>query len=363
MKPYAAYLTAALAGLALAACAPQAQTPKIEAAQVGTEARIQQVMATRDFMAMLERLERVSWGIRAANVELCSANATYRPGMNVDGLETYRAEHREVVKEALGLGDRPTVMHAFPGGPASAAGLRKGDAIVAVQGVQTATRQQVLENANPSIAKGEPVTFTVERGGARQDLVVAPVKVCPYETFLRRSPDVNAYADGEHIVVMTGMMKFVRTDDELAAIIGHEMAHNSQEHLKAQKGNALIGALLFDLPVAILTGLRTNAGGNMGRNAFSQEFEAEADYVGLYFTARAGYNIANVPDIWRRMAVENPGAITLGSTHPSTSARFVALEAAAAEIDAKRKVGLELRPEMKEGKARKPDQPGAQVPK
>jgi len=112
-------------------------------------------------------------------------------------------------------------------------------------------------------------------------------------------------------------------------------------------GNAVLGSIL-DVVLSSLT--RTpnmNTFQGIGGAAFSQDFESEADYVGLYYTARAGYDIHNVPDLWRRMAVENPGAITMGNTHPSTSQRFVALEAAAAEIEAKRKDGRALQPEMK----------------
>jgi predicted Zn-dependent protease len=178
-------------------------------------------------------------------------------------------------------------------------------------------------------------------------MAVTPQRVCSYETLLANNAMINAYADGQKVVVFSGMLKFVRSDDELAAILGHELAHNSQGHIKAKLGNTLLGALLFDIPVAILTGVNPNLGSQVGANAYSQEFEAEADYVGLYFTARAGYDIENVADIWRRMGVENPGSITMGSTHPSSSVRFVGLEAGRDEIKKKRTEGLALLPEMK----------------
>jgi len=52
--------------------------------------------------------------------------------------------------------------------------------------------------------------------------------------------------------------------------------------------------------------------------AFSQDFEAEADYVGLYHAARAGYDIENAPYIWRRFAASDPRGIdAVGGSHPA----------------------------------------------
>jgi hypothetical protein len=73
--------------------------------------------------------------------------------------------------------------------------------------------------------------------------------------------------------------------------------------------------------------------------------------VGLYYVARAGYDIEHAADFWRRMAVNEPKAMQGGLTHPSAPARFVALEAARDEIKAKIAAGKPLVPEMKEAEA------------
>lgn len=150
-----------------------------------------------------------------------------------------------------------------------------------------------------------------------------------------------------------GMLKFVKSDDELAAIFGHEMAHNVQGHIRDKNVNAAIGHLLVDLPVRLLLGLNTNVGRDIGCNLYSPQYEAEADYVGLYYAARAGYDIHHVADVWRRLSVEYPKAITLVSTHPSNSQRFVGLAADAAEIDRKRAAGQPLVPERKDAPEKK----------
>ncbi len=337
----------------LTACAPQAQLPVLNTTAVDEEGRRQQDMAFKEHLARLDRLDRVAWAIRAKNVDLCGENTAYRTGFALGVLGDLPKEMREAAARNAGMKEQPTVYLLAEGGPAHTAGMRRGDVLVAVDGVDVPTKKAADEALNKAMEPGKagnPVGVAIERDGQRQNLTLLPQRICAYDTLLSNNNQVNAFADGKRIVVYSGMLKFVRTDHELAAILGHEMAHNNQGHIKAKQGNALLGALLVDLPIILLTGSNPQLGSQIGAQAYSQEFESEADYVGLYFTARAGYDYADVADIWRRMAVENPGAITMGSTHPSTSSRFVALEAARDEIKGKLAEGKDLRPEMKEKK-------------
>lgn len=79
---------------------------------------------------------------------------------------------------------------------------------------------------------------------------------------------------------------------------------------------------------------------------FSQGYEREADYLGLYFMARAGFDPTKAPEVWRRMAAEYPAAIkeTFLSTHPSTPERAATLEATIREINAKIRDHQSLKP-------------------
>jgi predicted Zn-dependent protease len=114
-------------------------------------------------------------------------------------------------------------------------------------------------------------------------------------------------------------------------------------------GSTRIIGTVFDV-VAAAYGVNTGgAFGSAAGMAYSKEFEAEADYVGLYIMAGAGLEFAEGPKFWRRMAANNPKAINngAGGTHPSTVYRFAALEQAVAEIDDKKAGGLPLQPEIK----------------
>ena len=86
------------------------------------------------------------------------------------------------------------------------------------------------------------------------------------------------------------------------------IAHNAMGHIDAKMANAMAGAgvgLIFDI-LAAVAGVNTGGdfmrvGMNAGAGAYSQSFEAEADYVGLYLMARARMAVDEVPDFWRML--------------------------------------------------------------
>ena len=149
-------------------------------------------------------------------------------------------------------------------------------------------------------------------------------------------------------------MDFFKTDEEIALVVSHELAHNSMSHTDAKKRNALLGGFfgaLVDIAAAA-GGINTNGeftkmSMNAGAGVYSVEFEQEADYVGLYFMATAGYKIDDAPLFWRRMATNNSQAISIKSSHPTTPDRFVALEGTVKEINLKISNRQPLKPEMK----------------
>lgn len=177
---------------------------------------------------------------------------------------------------------------------------------------------------------------------------------CYYYFRLSRSDELNSYADGKNIVIYTGMMRFVENDDELATIMAHEFVHNLMGHVNAQKNNATVGMLIGLAADAIADTQGINMGGEFSKAGtelaamhYSVEFEKEADYIGLYVMARAGYNIKAAPKLWRRMSIENPEGIYNSTTHPSNASRFVALQKAIYEINYKRKNRLPQLPDFR----------------
>lgn len=178
---------------------------------------------------------------------------------------------------------------------------------------------------------------------------------CYHYYRLSVSDDINSQADGKNIIINTGMMRFVESDDELAVVMAHEFAHNLMGHVKAQKNNATIGMLIGITADAIadtqginMGGEMTKAGKEIGALRYSVDFEREADYIGLYVMARAGYDVKYAPKLWRRMSIENPEGIYNSTTHPSNAERFLALQKAIEEINYKRKHKIPLLPDFKD---------------
>lgn len=200
-----------------------------------------------------------------------------------------------------------------------------------------------------------------------RELRINDPKGCAYEIIITEGkknaqgvaePDtsLNAYADGTAVYFSPAMINFAERDQELAFILAHEFAHNMMKHVNSKMQNVLLGSLLgvaADM-VAASQGFDSQGqfgqlGGSIGSNAYSPEFEDEADYIGLYILARAGYEYRNVPEFWRRMSVENPRAIYTTTTHPSNSARFVHMNKTIAEIERKQANTLPLVPEFQKG--------------
>lgn len=84
-----------------------------------------------------------------------------------------------------------------------------------------------------------------------------------------------------------------------------------------------------------------------GAQAFSQDFEREADYVGLYILGRAGLELGDAPSIFRHFVVAGGEVRGYGRTHPTHAERFLLMEATVREIEAKRARGEPLEPEEK----------------
>jgi predicted Zn-dependent protease len=238
------------------------------------------------------------------------------------------------------------------GSPADKAGLKVGDVVLSVGDVHAPigdkAAEKLLRMLQSEIKANGNISFLVSRSGVEQTVQVQPEVACDYPVLLGPGDEVNAFADGEKIVIQKGMLRFVESDAELATVIGHELAHNAMGHITAKKTNYALGSI-FDIAAA-LAGVNTQgAFGNAAASAYSKEFEAEADYVGLYSLALADLPIDESANLWRRMAAEGGANIKTqySSTHPGSADRYLALEAAAHEIHTKRAAGEMLKPNLK----------------
>ena len=155
-----------------------------------------------------------------------------------------------------------------------------------------------------------------------------------WEINVFESAQINAFcAPGGKIGVYTGIIEQLQlTDDELAAIMGHEIAHALREHSREQASQKVISGLLTST-VAAATGMPgelMDAGSQMLVHLpNSRSMELESDVIGLELMARAGYNPRHAASVWKKMAQINPGknGPAFLSTHPAGTQRIAELEA------------------------------------
>ncbi|CAN7507049.1 M48 family metallopeptidase [Phenylobacterium sp. LjRoot219] len=365
--------TAAVAMAALGLIAwvePKTATPLVAKDAAAEEAKRQMVYVHKTRAKEAQRVQDIAFRIMVANQDLCADRAP-RLGMDWDVADSFDAKVRPAAVEAYKIGDGVTVTQVIAGSPAAAAGLQPGDVVVSVNGEAAPTGKRADRKLSKRVdeikgASTAPLTFVVRRAGQEQTLAVTPVMACAYGVAVADQPELNAYADGKNIHITRPMLRFAASDEELALVIAHEIAHNGQHHIQAkQKNAAVLGVpgLLIDIAAAA-GGVNTNgafakAGMQYGASRSSAAFEAEADYVGMYYLARAGYPTDGVEDFWRKMAVEEPNAIFIKSTHPATPDRFLAIASADDEIGAKRAKGEPLTPNQKVNEARAAEAGGA----
>ena len=183
------------------------------------------------------------------------------------------------------------------------------------------------------------------------ELSIEQKEVCSNQAFVVAKSEVNAYTDGSSIFITTGMLKFA-SNEELALVIAHELGHCFESHVDKKRANSILGGLIgtfFDIMAGTVFGGQTDeyrgAGAQIGVAAFSQAFELEADYVGLYLLARAGYPTENAAAFWRKMAERDPlKSNDLIGTHPPSAERYLLLAKTHEEIEQKIANGQELLP-------------------
>ena len=155
---------------------------------------------------------------------------------------------------------------------------------------------------------------------------------CDFEVIVdARDPEnVNAFQtlrkNGRPLIVFTqALIDTTQNDDELAFVLGHEMAHHLEGHLHRQYQSARTGAILLG-GITAITGASANTvesaqriGAGIGARTYSKEFELEADRLGALVAIRAGYNAVRGAAFFARLP--DPGDQFLGS-HPPNEARI-----------------------------------------
>jgi len=305
--------------LVLGGCASVVtRLPIPDTAQIDVETEAQERLAFARYLKMRKRLDKVSAPILTTNADLCTKTRDDF-GITTHTEKSYPKHLRAAAKRRVAAGDTHTVLFVRDGRSSHGNGIKSGDILIGNTGKPISTRDKSLQDTN---------ILHVRRAGEDIYIQAQANRVCDYGIILKMSGVVNAYANGKSIIVTTAMMDFAGTDEELALVVGHELAHNTMKHVRKAIWNTVI------------SGFATRT---------TRPFESEADYVGLYYMARAGYTLDNVEVFWKKLGVQHPKSIVRAKTHPVTPERLLAIRMAIEEIKTKRAAGKKLVPNFKPG--------------
>jgi predicted Zn-dependent protease len=171
-------------------------------------------------------------------------------------------------------------------------------------------------------------------------MIQGDTEVCALSVGVSKSGALNAWTDGTNIMITRPMLGLLQSDDELAFILSHELAHILERHVQKASAASLAGAFLDVF--ASSKGVNTNGTfRTVGALIGSKDREREADKVGAYLMARAGFDPRAGAWLWERMP---PGQDGWLASHPLSSERTANLLTVAAEIRAKRARSEILKP-------------------
>jgi len=351
-----------------AACAPVSRLPALDKDAIEAEQRLEQIAHIRKYYSELHRVDTIAFRIRTANRADCRGWESAQIGLFAATPQSLPHKYRSYSREALNLTwARLTVISVVENSPASEAGIAVGDEIIALNGELIPVTGTAGWMAGWLKHHGaRPLQANIRRDGDDRTVTINPVMGCAIPIVYVTDDAVNASTDGKRITIHSAFVTLTKSDAQLALVIGHELAHANLGHIDKKMFNAVLGWVGGTaIDVGILAG-GISTGGAFGKEfekaglrAYSVNFEREADYVGAYYAARAGYDLNGVEEVWRAVGLSHPNSIRLARTHPITPVRFLQMKKVAEEIADKRRRNLPLIPELKfmqtENEAEPPD--------
>lgn len=292
------------------------------APSVGPDRPASHIYATVDHKAPGKRVRMQQWLAAVAFPLLRSARPfcgdSTRPshGISVAGDDPFADVNEYAYGERTRQGSAPRILYTVADSPAHRAGLRGGDEILSVNGVDTRRRGSKILFRAMGDGGYAPLQLLVRRGSEVRSVKVKPVTICATPVILAGTQEVASWSTRSKVKVGEGMVRFVRSDTELAFVVAHELSHIILNHTGAFVGHG------------------------------SARLENDADYLGIYLVAGAGYPPYQALGLFSRMAAAFPGLDGM-QPYPTTARRCAALAQAIEEIEEMRAAGLDLVPNRK----------------
>ncbi len=336
------------ASLLLAACSSLPPSPSITKQAPAELPREQADPRLTSLLANQDRVYRVAAPLITKNSALCKGTSRPLLGFTAKNKYSYPPMLTRAAESMLKLDDGLQVMQVLDGSGAMRAGIRRGDKLQALQG-QPLPRGAQAENEaarviGPLLRNATDISVELIRNGQAITLQVPLTQACAFAIDIGHAPHVNAYADGRRIMVTQGMLDGLGSDEELAAILAREIAHNVQKHAATMKMAATMAGII-DALLPLSPDLVPFAG-SAGLRAMDDKLDQEADRIALYLLVRAGYAPDAALRALQRLAQTVPASTANGYTalHPWTEERAMLMRATLAEIRQKQSTKKALVP-------------------
>lgn len=201
-----------------------------------TDFRYNSVKSIEWPVAIREQLVAVfkqDYAVRRGSIPFCYSTRG-ASGALLDSLASYPHQSHETVSGQTGLGILPEVIAIAEGSPAELAGLKIGDRFVEIAGVEfqssgeNAAMPELTTSAQSALdgpGGRTPIPLRLVRDGETLEIELVPEQACAGYSALVLDDDPKAFSDSEDIAVTTGLVELIATSDELAFVVGHELAH------------------------------------------------------------------------------------------------------------------------------------------
>lgn len=269
------------------------------------------------------RLAAVADRLLVANTSLC------REHMPVTGMALHSSDQYRDGIAGTAFADGPIAVEVVvPGSAAELAGIRPGDALVAIGGVPTTSlvkegEAPLRDSAYAALARlpAGAAEITIRRSGEDRVVGLTSPEGCRALVEVLSRNSIGARSDGRVIQVNYGLAAGA-DDSQLAVVFAHEMGHLVLEHRRR----------------LLAAGVEKGFFGEFGKNRrHNRQVELEADRIAVHLLANAGYDPAIAPAFWRTsLGRRAGGGLFRSSTYPSPEARAQLAEREIAEFLAAR---------------------------
>lgn len=274
------------------------------------------IAAYQDLITKDLRLATIGYHLAKGSADFCR-NRWRNPGWVLHDERQY--PDLGLARRAFTFRQPISIAALVADGPAEQAGLAAGDGLFGADGSvvwydprPTGSRPSseridgLRDEFMTRLSEGRPIAFQIDTANGRRDILLDPPAICASDFWVDVRPKRDAGADGTRVRVTSGLIEYVSDDDELAAVVAHEMAHNLLDH------RPLIEAT------------------KSGKTKVIKATEAEADRLSVWLMANAGYDPEAAITFWERYGKATGLGIFSAPTHYRWQTRVAMLRA---EID------------------------------